>query len=82
MLIKNAVDFVTNSNRFQNRLTELNLNKNACRRVDVRLLADIEQEMHYFEFYFDFGNAGPSVNDIVARLKILPDGSFSYLYFQ
>lgn len=81
MLIKNAIDFIINSNRFSDKVHDLQLNVNACRRLDVRMLADNELQTYYFEIYFDFGNAGQSTHDINARIKIHPDGSFSYLHF-
>jgi len=82
MLIKNAISFILESTNFQNKVQDLNLNVNACQRLDIQMLADNATETFYFEIYFDFGNAGPSSNDISARLKIHSDGSFSFLHFQ
>jgi len=81
MLINNAISFILQSNSFQQKVQDLSLNVNACRRLDIKLLAD-NTETFYFEVYFDFGNAGESTHDIYARVKILSDGSFSFLHFQ
>jgi hypothetical protein len=82
MLINNAISFVINSSQFAQKVQQANLNINACRRLDTKLLADVASETYYFELYFDFGNAGQSTNDILARVKILTDGSFQFLYFE
>lgn len=82
MLVKNAIDFIIDSPPFQKKVTDLGLNVNACRMLEIRLLADNQTSIYYFEVYFDFGNAGPSTHDINARIKINSDGSFSFLHFQ
>ena len=82
MLISNAINFVINSPQFANKVQHFHLNINACRRLDTKLLADVASQTYYFELYFDFGNAGQSTNDILARVKILTDGSFQLLHFE
>ena len=80
MIIKNALDFIINSTEFKALAKNLPESGVFCRNVDAKLLADVAKEMYYCEVYFDFGNAGNSMDDILARVQYHNDGSFSFLH--
>jgi hypothetical protein len=80
MIVKDAIDFILNSAEFKEVIKKLPENGAFCRELNVKLLADVPKKMYYCEVYFDYGNAGNSLDDILARAACHDDGAFSLLY--
>ncbi len=82
MLIQKAIDHAINTKEFEVKAGKLGIELDACRGINVKLVADNEKEIHLYEMTFDFGKAGPSSHDINLTLRINDNGSFTLVEFQ
>ncbi len=69
MLLQDALRFIIQSHKFTNAVAGYPQQGAFCRGIDIKLHHDVSTNALYCEAYFDYGHAGESTDDIIAKVS-------------